>query len=109
MSKVMLDTEIVGIIHGIVVNDDCIEDNNIYMEFLEKLGSLVAEYCGGEVVTVSPPMGGGDPHDRHAVHFAWNDSVPEGGGVYADFDTDKTLREWEQESTVEMAVAGGAS
>lgn len=109
MSKVILDTEIVEIIHGIVTNDNSIDGNDSYMEFLGKLGSLVAEYCGGEVVTVSPPMGGGDPHDRHAVHFAWDDSVPEGGGVYADFDTDKTLGEWEEESTVEMAVAGGAS
>lgn len=109
MSKVILDTEIVEIIHGIVTNDNGIDDSDSYMEFLGKLGDLVAEYCGGEVVTVSSPMGDGDPRDRHAVHFAWNESVPEGGGVYADFDTDKTLREWEQESTVEMAVAGGVS
>ncbi|MHB8698660.1 MAG: hypothetical protein ACYC9J_11645 [Sulfuricaulis sp.] len=109
MSKVILDTELLGILHGIVVNDQCIEDNGVYMEFLGKLGNLVTEYCGGDVVTVSAPMGSGDPTDRHAVHFAWNDSVPEEGGVFANFDTDKSLDEWIVESTVGFEAIGGVS
>lgn len=96
MSKVIFDTEVVEILRGIVYHDG-IDDSDTYREFLTKLGHLITEYCGGEVVTVSAPAGDGEINDRYAIHLGWTDSVPQDGGVYANFDIDKTLVEWEEE------------
>lgn len=98
MSKVIRDAELAAMVHN-VVRGDVIDDQEGYLNFLEDLGKVVAKYCGGEVVAKShsPDDGLGA-----CVHFAWNESVPEDGGVFRDFDTDVPVDEWREQSQSDL-------
>jgi len=97
MSKVLLDTELLEIAKKIIETEEVICESATYERFLYSLGELIADYCGGDCVYVSKPLAGGtgDPsQDRFCLHFHWNDSVPDDGGVYKDYDTDITIEDW---------------
>lgn len=95
MSKVLLDTEALQIISNAILKDE-IDDAHQYARFLEDLGRLVADHFGGEFVCTSGPLQEeGEPDEtRWCLHFKWNENVPEGGGVYAEYDTDISVEEW---------------
>jgi hypothetical protein len=64
-------------------------------EFLMRLGGLITDYCGGEVIDARS-----DDPDRRGhplgwrVAIVWNNSVPDDGGIYADLDRSHPLDEW---------------
>ena len=91
MSKVIRDSELAAMVHN-VVHGDVTHKQDGYLDFLKDIGKAVAKYCGGEVVAASAD----DMDDGlgHCVHFAWNELVPEDGGVYRYFDTDVPVDEW---------------
>ncbi len=93
MSKVLKDTELLEIVRTIIDGKDVISERPCYVRFVSDLGHLIAEYCGGEVVTVSDVL---QQEEELGVcaHFKWNESVPGDGGVYARFDTDVSVEEW---------------
>ena len=96
MSKVLKDTELLEIVRTLIEGKDIISERPCYVRFVSDLGQLIADYCGGEVVTVS------DDLQEEALgvcaHFMWNESVPGDGGVYARFDTDVSVDEWALDS-----------
>ena len=95
MSKVLRDEELAAIIRNIVHRVNAIGTPSDYLDFVEDLGALIAKYCGGSVVTASCDMNDGL---GHCVHFDWNHSVPDDGGVYACFDTDVSVAEWKDQA-----------
>lgn len=101
MSKVLTDTEVLEVVQKIITGDNIISESLVYEKFLKDLGSLVANYCGGDCTAVSEPLGDGDPDDTWCIHFEADESVPEDGGVYASYDTDVTVEEWRQQSKEE--------
>lgn len=94
MSKVITDTEAVGILQGIVENGDM--EAETYRCFLKDVGQLIADYCGGEVSFVDESMDPDKP--GYLIGFHHNDSVPEDGGVFKDLDTDVSIEEWQEDA-----------
>ncbi len=92
MSKVLKDTELLEIVRIIIDGKDIISERPCYVRFVSDLGQIIADYCGGEVVTVSDDFQG--EALGVCAHFIWNESVPGDGGVYARFDTDVSVDEW---------------
>ena len=90
MSKVIRDSELAALVLN-VVHGTVNSEQDGYMDFLEDIGKAVAKYCGGEVVAIT---GAVDDGLGHCVHFAWNEAVPDDGGVYRYFDTDVPVDEW---------------
>lgn len=98
MSKVIRDSELAAMVHN-VIHGDVIHKQDGYLDFLKDIGKAVAKYCGGEVVAASAQR---DDGLGHCVHFAWNEVVPEDGGVYRYFDTDVPVDEWLAQSQSDL-------
>jgi hypothetical protein len=96
MSKVLKDSELLEIVRTIIHGKDVISERQCYVRFVSDLGHLIADYCGGEVVTVSDDLQ--EEELGVCAHFIWNEAVPGEGGVYAEFDTDVSVEEWALES-----------
>ena len=93
MSKVITDKEILKILTGAIKGDD-IDDGDQYLAFLEGIGNLIADHFGGKCLGVTAPDSSGL---GYCVHFQWDECVPEGGGIYERYDTDKPIKEWMEE------------
>jgi hypothetical protein len=118
MSKQILDRELVDIVRRIVEDENSLDDDKTYRRFLLDLGSLLTNYCGGEVVDADECAeyverdGAYIPADfaeEGATTFtAWSvgilatEDVPSDGGVWADYDTDVSVAEWFAESDIEL-------
>jgi len=98
MSKVLTDFEVCEIVHDTIVNDE-IDDLDTYTKFLERLGEVIADFFGGEFICVSEPLSDERDYDvnRHCLHFKYTEEVPEGGGIYARYDTDVSVEEWKND------------
>lgn len=83
-AKLLKDTEMLDIIQRAIVDSE-IDDSNQYKSFLVDLGALICDHFGGEP--------GGIDHDANdglgwCMQFHHNECVPDGGGVFAKYDTD---------------------
>jgi len=99
MSKVLTDKEALEIIRLAVIDGE-IDCADSYQYFLEDLGYLIARHFGGKFIGAEEPLSdtGGDAETRHCLLFAYNESVPPDGGVYSQFDMDKSVEEWKREN-----------
>lgn len=84
MAKILTDKELLDIVRRAIEHDD-IDDRDQYSAFISRLAEVVVDHFGGEVGGVSF-----DPDDDLGTTVAihWDDSVPEGGGIYALYDTE---------------------
>jgi len=98
MAKVLTDKEALEIIRRAVLHDEII-CADAYQYFLEDLGHLIAKHFGGRFLNVGTPLSdsGSDAETSYCLLFAYDENVPDGGGVYAGFDLDKSLEEWQNE------------
>ncbi len=77
------------------IEGSLIDGAHEYRNFLSDLGEAITNSFGGDVGMVKPPMDNSDTDNgRWLVGFYWNDSAPEDGGVYAQYNTDITIEEW---------------
>lgn len=99
MSKVITDLEVYEII-GKVICEAEIDDLDQYGHFLAGLGELIADHFGGKFLLVSPPLDEEAANDigKHCLHFEWDECVPGDGGIYAQYDTEKSIKEWMEEA-----------
>jgi hypothetical protein len=88
MAKILKDEELGEIVAKITRDDLLIDDVDQYKAFLEDLADLVARHCGGTTGTASY---GDDLGWTVAIHH--DESVPHGGGVYAEYDKDEDWAE----------------
>lgn len=109
MSKVLYADELAEIVKQSVTTT-LIENEDDRTEFLYELGELVAKYFGGEIASVvegdqlpppSFPASQREPGDDsgYSISFHWSDNVPEDGGVFARFDVDVSIAEWQSDRT----------
>lgn len=82
MAKILTDKEMVFIISNAC---DKIDDKDQYMNFLEDLGTIIADHFGGNKGTVDY-----NPDDGLSCTCAFhiNENVPDDGGVFKQFDRD---------------------
>jgi hypothetical protein len=88
MAKILKDTEIASIVNSIIC-DELIDYQDTYLEFLNDISQVVANYCGGRpsIAEFSPEM------EAYSIAFHIDDEVPAHGGVYKHYDTDVTWRD----------------
>jgi hypothetical protein len=107
MSKVITENELLLILAKMILTEEVIPEAGTYARFLANIGEVVANYCGGECLTVSAPLieDGRGSNGKWCVHFRHTESVPSDGGVYADVDTDVSIDEWRESVMQEETCA----
>lgn len=92
MIKMLTDKEMVEVIR-LAVHDDLIDCQDQYLHFLEDLGKLIGDHFGGTLSRISSPYNGTDACEYYG-HFAWNECVPDDGGIFKNFDKDCSVVDW---------------
>lgn len=82
MSKILTDMEMADIIHRAITDPWIIDDQDLYIRFLNDLGTLIADYFGGECGTTD------SSESEYYTAFHINENVPVDGGVYSKYDKD---------------------
>lgn len=82
MAKILKDTELLQIINRAPGE---IDDSDQYQVFLYQLAEVVCSHFGGDVGLI---IGPDDIVGSWTVGIHWNDSIPEDGGIYRDYDKD---------------------
>ena len=95
MLKKLTDKEALQVISN-AINGDGIDCQDSYLHFLEDLGKLIADHFGGECNGADCSDDGPGGSDEYGVYFTWNECVPTGGGEYAKFNTDISIKDWSE-------------
>jgi hypothetical protein len=90
--KALNDADLLKILQNTIVGRETIEDSQAYQRFLEDLGGVVADHFGGAFTGVKHIKAS----NTYICSFEVNDSVPEDGGVFAEFDQDVKWRDGEE-------------
>jgi len=80
MAKEIQDYNLIKIVRN-SINTDLIDDADQYKNFLKDISNVICDHFGGEFVKVKETHDGG-----YSVLIKANDSLPDDGGVFADFD-----------------------
>lgn len=95
MAKQINPKELASIVTRLLAGDmttSHLDDQKRYSSFMEGIAGVVADHCGGKVGSASF-YEVEDPEDNWLVSIYGNDSLPEDGGVWAEFDEHGDL--WE--------------
>jgi len=97
MAKILLDRELLDITKRVIENQE-IDDTDQHIVFMDGLARLICEHFGGQVGAVHSPLLDEPVNEvdasRWAVAIHFDDNVPDGGGIYKEFDTDVSIEEW---------------
>jgi len=99
MAKIVTDHELAKIVKHIVENDE-IDDADVYKKFLGQLAQVITDFMGGIPGTVDfehYESLSGRKATAWFVAIQHDENVPEDGGVWKDYDTDKPVHEWASE------------
>jgi len=80
MAKELSDKDLLSIVGKTIINDE-IDDSDTYLNFLEDMAILITKYFGGDVISVKYTKESG-----YIIYIGVNDSLPEDGGIFAQFD-----------------------
>lgn len=98
MSKQITNIELAEIITNLLTDPDTINNNldtrEKFADFMRGAAMAVCDACGGEVSDMPPgqpimaeflsdEMGG-----QWLIGIHWNDSLPDDGGIWANYDTE---------------------
>lgn len=93
MSKQITSNELAEIVTGLLLNPQLmgeLDELDSYCSFMEAIGQVVADHCGGTINMVHPP--GGDTlltthHDTPVLSVSYNESIPSPhANVWASYD-----------------------
>lgn len=94
MCKVINADELVDIVRRAVsVYPPLIDDQDTYKAFLDDIAVVVTDYFGGI------PHGFSLMQDEWDACVCCNNSVPEDGGIWAEYDTDISVEEFRGDQT----------
>jgi len=86
MSKQITPQELAEIVTKLLTDPDEIDDYDTYQRFFTELAEFVCDQCGGEVQRPAD-----DFADKWLVGIHANDSLPENGGIWANYDLEGDL------------------
>jgi len=89
MSKQVNQKELADIVSKLLTNPEGageLESSTAFAGFMTAIAEAVCDYCGGEVQEQADNTTG-----EFLVGIHGNDSLPEGGGIWADSDPDGDL------------------
>ena len=70
----------------LLLTSDEIDDADAFLSMMSDMAETVTTYCGGEVLNGASADGGVCMIGIHP-----NDSLPEDGGIWKDYDTDESF------------------
>ncbi len=102
MSKIITDTEILGVLTASIANYQeahwavsPLSTEAAYQHFLDDIGKLIARHFGGRFNQVAKPEG--IENLGYTLSFAWDHRIPPDGGIYLNLDTDLPTHSWRKE------------
>lgn len=112
MSKIMTDTEMAGLLVQAITHPEQMpralvkgmSTDTAYKALLRDLGYLVARHFGGRFNDVAEPDG--IEGLGYTLSFSWDRQVPTNGGIYAGFDADVSIEEWQKDKPKRSGLAG---
>lgn len=87
MSKQITSTELATIVSTLLTKPESLgelDEDRKFKAFMSRIAEVVTDCCGGEV---NGPAYQGRYSSNWLIDINWNDSVPEGGGVWSGCDT----------------------
>lgn len=107
MAKYLTPSELAEIVTGLLVNPTLLgelESSEVHASFMADIGRTVCQYCGGDVVRVSPPeTPQGDDNDLPMLHVSPNASLPSlNQNVWAVYGPDSWVDEQASEYGIEV-------
>ena len=93
MAKIITAPELAQIVSGLLKGGETpvIEEKTAYAMFMSDIAEVVTRYCGGEV-SGQASLDVMDSDAQWTIAIRANDSLPEDGGVWAEFDIQGSLR-----------------
>lgn len=90
MSKQISAKELAEIVSTLLTNPESgeLDANTTFAAFMTEIAEVVCSYCGGEVREQADDFSG-----QFLVGVNGNDSIPEGGGIWAKYDPDGELED----------------
>jgi len=88
MSKQITNGELAEIVTGLLVGrllHDHLDSMEKYAAFMTDIAKVICDHCGGEVT------GTADPYEGWLVGITGNESLPEDGGVWKNYDPEGEL------------------
>ena len=85
MAKIITDKEIGKMISNVCNDIEVIDDQDQYLKFLNDLAGVITKHFGGNH---SKPFYAEGDGLGYTVAFNVNDSVPDDGGIYRNYDPD---------------------
>ena len=89
MSKQINAAELAEIVSKLLTNPMSageLVSSNTFASFMTEIAKVVCDFCGGEVRNKADNF-----TEEYLVGVHGNDSLPEGGGIWADYDEDGEL------------------
>lgn len=89
MAKIITPEELAEVVTKMLAGEDGPDDKDTYQSFLNDIAEVVCDYAGGEVGSVS--LDKNDPNHDWLIAIRGNDSVPEDGGIWSNYDPEGEL------------------
>ena len=91
MSKQITNHELARIVTKLLTDPETINNHlgeyTQFQNFMRGIAQAVCDACGGELSDILPDDGL-SPNGEWLVGIHWNDSLPENGGVWKEYDTE---------------------
>lgn len=91
MAKIITAQELAEIAGKLLTNPEgCgeLEDAQAYANFMTDIAQVICDYCGGEIRLPASVI---DGPNVWAVGIHGNDSLPDDGGIWRDYDLEGSL------------------
>lgn len=89
MSKQISSAELAEIVNNLLTNTQAtgeLDGKSTFACFMTEIAEVVCKFCGGEVESQADDFTG-----SMLVGIHGNDSIPDGGGIWAGYDLDGDL------------------
>ena len=90
MSKQISPEELAKIVTDLLTNPDAtgaLDEAKTFSSFMTQIAQTVCDHCGGEVLAPASRFA----DDKWYVAIIGNDSLPEDGGIFAEYDKEGEL------------------
>jgi hypothetical protein len=92
MSKQITNGELAEIVTGLLVGrfvHQQLDSTERYANFMTDIAKVICDHCGGEVTGLAD-----NSEEEWLIGIIGNECLPEGGGVWKDYDPDGELGVW---------------
>lgn len=91
MAKAICPQDLAEIVSKLLTDPTTVgelDDAQTYADFMTEIAAVVCDYCGGEVQLPASVV---DDQDVWVVAIQGNDSLPDDGGIWKNYDPEGSL------------------